>query len=76
MSRRARRYVRTILLGVAALGALVWMAIRQFDIPPSEMAQLFGASALLVLLIIGSAALVVAIWIGLRRLLRKWGQGD
>ena len=36
MSRANRRYYRTILLGIAAMGTLVWAAIDQFVEPPDD----------------------------------------
>lgn len=59
MSRAKRRYYRTIFLGIAALGALVWAAVDQFDIPVSEMVDLFLGSILAIGLVIVLAALFV-----------------
>ena len=71
MSRASRRYSRTILLGVLALGTLVWVAVDQFGVPPRELADLFLATLLVVSLVIGAAALVVLLWVGLRRLRQR-----
>ena len=71
MSRASRRYYRTILLGVLALGTLVWVAVDQFGVPPRELADLFLATLLVVSLVIGAAALVVLLWVGLRRLRQR-----
>ena len=71
MSRASRRYYRTILLGVLALGTLVWVAVDQFGVPPRELADLFLATLLVVSLLIGAAALVVLLWVGLRRLRQR-----
>jgi len=40
VSKANRRYVRTIVIGTAALAALVWMAVDQFGIPQEEMLEL------------------------------------
>jgi hypothetical protein len=55
MSKASRRYYRTLILGLAALGVMVWTAVDQFGISRQEMtALLFGT-----------------LWIGLRKLLKQ-----
>ena len=71
MNRAGRRYYRTILLGILALGTLVWVAVDQFGVPPAELADLFYATLLVVSLVIGAAALVAVLWVGLRHLRRR-----
>lgn len=71
MSRARRRYLRTIILGVAAMGALVWVAMEQFGISRQEMSGLFLGTLLAVAIVIGAAAAVVMLWMGLRRLMRR-----
>ena len=66
-----RRYYRTTVLGVVALGALIWVAVEQFQIAPREVAELALGSLLLVILVISAAAAVVLLWVGLRKLLRR-----
>ncbi len=75
MARSSRRYYRTLLLGVAALGAMVWFAVDQFDIPWASMRELFLATLLVVCAVIGVAALGTGLWIALRKLLRRGGAG-
>ncbi|TGD75232.1 hypothetical protein E4634_04330 [Mangrovimicrobium sediminis] len=70
MARSSRRYYRTVLLGVAALGAMVWFAVDQFDIPWQDMRDLLLATLLVIGVVIAVAALGTAAWIGLRKLLR------
>lgn len=74
MSRANRRYYRTILLGIAAMGTLVWAAIDQFGIPWQEMLDLFLVTLLVAGLVIAVAACCVAAWLVLRKLL--WGRGE
>lgn len=71
MSRQGRRFFRTILVGTAALAALVWMAMDQFGIARDEMLQLLLVTAATVGLVILAAAGVAGLWIGLRKL---WGR--
>ena len=71
MSRAGRRYYRTVLLGILALGTLVWVAVDQFGVPPRELGELFLATLLVVSLVIGAAALVALLWVGVRRLRRR-----
>ncbi|MEM1111758.1 MAG: hypothetical protein AAGI11_07610 [Pseudomonadota bacterium] len=65
-----RRYLRTIFLGIAAMGTLVWAAVDQFDIPVEEMLDLFLTSAAVMGLVIVAAGLSVALWVGLRQLFK------
>jgi len=67
-----KRSRRTIILGVAACGVLIWAAIDQFDIPPEEMARLFGYTVAGVLLVIVIAALGVGLIVGIRYLLAQF----
>jgi hypothetical protein len=71
MSRAQRRYLRTLLLGVAAMGTLIWAAVDQFGISWAEMRQLFLAIVIGVMLIIVVAALCVIVWQLVRRLSRR-----
>lgn len=69
--RGARRYYRTLLLGVAALGVLVWAAVERFGVSRQEMGELLIGALLLTGGVIGVAALGAGTWIGARRLLRR-----
>ncbi len=71
MSRAQRRYLRTIILGILAMAALVWAAVEQFGIPLEEIGELFLATVIAVGVVIGAAAVVALLWLGLRRLLRR-----
>ena len=71
MSRSARRYWRTIILGILALGVLVWAAVEQFDVPIAEVRSLLLGTVIAVLLVIVAAGVFVVLWMGLRRLLRR-----
>jgi hypothetical protein len=63
--------VRTILIGIFALGALVWMAVRQFGVSWEELLGLLLVTALVVALVIALAGSAALVWIGLR----KWLAG-
>jgi hypothetical protein len=69
VSRASRKYYRTILLGIAAMAALVWSAVAQFDIAWQEMLQLFMITVAVLLLVILAAAVTVGGWALLKRLL-------
>ena len=71
VNRQGRRFLRTILIGTFALAALVWMALDQFGVSSEEMLELLLATGIVVLLVILASAGVAALWIGLRRLLRR-----
>ncbi len=71
MSKSARRYWRTVILGTLALGVLVWAAVEQFDVPIEEVQSLLLGTVLAVLLVIAAAGLFVLLWMGARRLLRR-----
>ncbi len=71
MARAGKRYWRTIILGVLALGVMVWSAVEQFDVPLEEIRQLLLGTVIAVVLVILAAAVFVLVWAGLRRLLRR-----
>ena len=71
MSRASRRYYRTIVLAVLAMASLIWVAIDQFGISQREMTELFVGTVLIAVLVILCAAVVVLLWAGLRKLLRR-----
>jgi len=53
------------------MGTLIWAAIDQFGIPVAEMVDLLMTTLLAVAVVIGVAAIVVSVWLGLRYLLRR-----
>jgi len=65
-----RRYYRTVLLGIAAMAALVWSAIDQFDLAPQEMLSLFMGIVIAIVSVIALAAVCAGLWVSLRSLLR------
>ena len=71
MSRGSRRYYRTIVLAVLAMASLIWVAMDQFGITQREMTELFVGTLLIAALVICCAAIVVLLWVGLRKLLRR-----
>lgn len=76
MSRASRRYHRTLLLSVVAMGALVWVAMDQFNVSPEEMLELGIAALLTVGIAIFGAALMTAVWLLLRKLVRRLSKND
>jgi len=68
VSKSNRRFYVRILLGVLAMGALVWVAADQFGISRDEIGTLFLGVLLVVVSVIATAALVVGLWVSLRRL--------
>ncbi len=66
-----RRYYRTIILGVMAMGALVWMAIDQFGLSVREMSGLLLDTVLAVGIVIGAAAIGALCLVGLRKLMGR-----
>jgi nucleoside recognition membrane protein YjiH len=71
VSKVNRKYWRTCILGLLAMGALIWTAVDQFDIPIAEMKALFYTTIIVVGSIILVAALFAALWAGLRYLFRS-----
>ncbi|MEQ9462209.1 MAG: hypothetical protein RJQ10_00990 [Haliea sp.] len=71
MTKRRRRHVRTIVLGVLAMGALVWGAVDTFEVPVERLWALFLQTLAAVAVLILSAAVTAALWVLLRRLLRR-----
>jgi hypothetical protein len=71
MSKANVRYQLRIILIVLALGGLIWVASDQFGIPGEDIAWMLMYTLAAALGLIMFAALVVAIGLGLRRLLRR-----
>ncbi|CAA0088665.1 Uncharacterised protein [Halioglobus japonicus] len=71
MSKASRRFHRTLLLGLAALAALVWVAVEQFGIARQDMVDLLLGTLMIAGGAIALAALCAVIWIGLRKLLQR-----
>ncbi len=67
--RRSPR--RTLLLGIAAMAVLLWGAVSQFDIPREQLVDSLVAMLLVLLAVITLAALSVALWVSVRRLLNR-----
>ncbi|MFU8763268.1 MAG: hypothetical protein ACNA7T_02030 [Haliea sp.] len=71
MSKRKRRYVRTIILGVLAMGALVWGAVDTFGVPLEQLWALFLQTLAVLAVLMLAAAAVAALWSLLRQLLKR-----
>jgi hypothetical protein len=71
MSRANVRYRLRIIVSVLALGSLVWVASDQFGIPWENIGWMLVYTLVAVLGTIVFAAVTVAIWLGLRKLLRR-----
>ena len=68
MSRASRRFHRTLFLAIAAMGALVWVVVDQFEISGDELQALAVGAVLVVGAIIVCGAILAGIWIALRKL--------
>jgi hypothetical protein len=71
MSKRKRRYVRTIILGVLAMGALVWGAVDTFEVPPEQLWVLFLQTLAVLAVLMLAAAAVAVLWSLLRQLSKR-----
>ena len=71
MSKARREYFRTVFLGTACLGVLLWAAIDQFGIDPDEILALFQLVVIGILGLIVMAAVVAGVWTLLKRVLRR-----
>lgn len=71
MSKANRRFYRTLILGMAALGVMVWTAVDQFGISWQEMTGLLLGTLWIAGGTIALAALCAVLWIGLRKLLYR-----
>ena len=69
--RSGGRYLRTTILGILAMAALIWAAMDQFDVDRQQLVDMFLSTLLVVALVIAAAGGVVLLWIGLRKLLRR-----
>tara|TARA_R110002110_G_scaffold66978_1_gene183081 strand:+ start:185759 stop:185986 length:228 start_codon:yes stop_codon:yes gene_type:complete len=71
MTRSARRYYRTVLLGIMAMAALVWVAVDQFGISRQEITELFLTTVWVLGGVILVAAIATLCWVVLQRLFRN-----
>lgn len=71
IAKANRRYLRSVLMLVAAMGVMVWAAVDLFDIPIDEMRALFIGTALGVGGVIVAAAVILVLAVALRSLLSK-----
>ncbi|NND67471.1 MAG: hypothetical protein HKN19_07790 [Halioglobus sp.] len=67
MSRASRRFHRTLFLAIAAMGALVWVVVDQFDISGDELAVLITGAVMVVAAIMVCAAILAGIWVALKK---------
>ena len=71
VSRAGRRYLRTLVIGTAALAVLVWMGVDQFGVPREEILELFVTTLLVVGAVIVLAPSAVLLWMCLRKLCQR-----
>ena len=71
MTGTSRRFYRTILFGLTALGVMIWAAVDQFGISQREMAELFFSTLWIVAGTIVAAALFAGLWVGLRKWMHR-----
>jgi type VI protein secretion system component VasK len=70
--RRSPR--RTMLLGVVALGVLLWGVVTQFDVPREQVLAMLWDTLLALGVVILLAALATGVLILLRRQRRRWSR--
>jgi hypothetical protein len=71
VTKASRRFYRTILFGLTALGVMIWAAVDQFGISQQEMTKLFLGTLWVVAGTIVAAALFAGLWVGLRKCLHR-----
>ncbi len=71
MSRANSRHRRSIIIGVAALGSMIWVASDQFGIPLENIAWMFAYTIAAALGVIVFAAVGAGVWILLRKLMNR-----
>ncbi len=67
MSRASRRFHRTLFLAIAAMGALVWVVVDQFEISRQELAVLATGAFMVVGAIIVCGAILAGVWVALKK---------
>ena len=67
MSRATRRFHRTLFLAIAAMGALVWVVVDQFDISGDELVVLITGAVMVVGAIIVCGAILAGVWVALKK---------
>ena len=70
--RRGRRsYLRTVFLGIIAMGVLLWASVYRFNVPGDVLWEYFVATLLVLGASILCAGLAALALLGIRRLLRR-----
>ena len=68
MSKANARYRRSIIIGIVALGALVWVSTEQYGVPRENIAWMLIYTVAAVFGVIVFAAVVVGLLLVLRKL--------
>ena len=71
VTRADRKFYRTIVLGLVALGVLVWAAMDRFGVSRGEVVDIFVGTLLVVSVTIFTAALCAVCWIATRQWYRR-----
>lgn len=62
-------FYRTLLVRVAAIGVLLWVAVSQFGFSREDVTNLLIAALWVVGCTIGVGALCALLWVGVRKLM-------
>jgi hypothetical protein len=68
MSKANARYRRSIIIGIVALGSLVWVSTEQYGVPRENIAWMLIYTLAGVFSVIVFAAVVVGLLVALRKL--------
>lgn len=67
-----RGYLRTSVLGIAAMAVLIWAAVDRFDVPAERVWEMFQMTLLLTGMLALAALVPAGLWVAWRR--RRWSR--
>ncbi|MFN2328491.1 MAG: hypothetical protein ABR612_06205 [Chromatocurvus sp.] len=73
--RRRRSHVRTVFLGIGAMGVLLWASVYRFNVPTDVLKEYFYSTLVAMAAVVVLAGISASLLLGVRHLLRRW-RGD
>lgn len=76
LRRKRRGHMRTVFLGICAMGVLLWASVYRFNVPVDVLKEYFLATLFTMAAVIVLAGFSALLLLGGRQLLRRWREKD